>query len=347
MSLTPIGAAPIAATRIALVGCGLISEAHVRGYADHSGRAKVVTCFDIDEAKAKERAAQAGGADIAPSFESILEDPSIDAIDLCTPPHLHPEAVIAAAKAGKHVCCQKPLARTLAECEKMAEAHAQAGTVLYYAEFYRTMPAAVMARKLIEEGRIGALVGIQATYAHWQGGAYLGTPWRYDPKVAGGGVLLDGGIHTVDLLRVVGGDVDSVSCFTRRVRPELGGEDTSVVNIRFAGGHFGTMISTQAAGTWYSGPQCAIFGTEGILTIGGPFGPLALHRDDLPDRIEVLQNDRPDLFSAMLAHFLDAVDGQPNISPAREGIEDLRVVLAAYRSAELGREVHVAEIQAQ
>lgn len=330
--------------RIALVGCGLISEAHVRGYASHADRARMVTCCDVDLGKAEARAAQAGTARVTTSFQEVLEDPAVDAIDLCTPPHLHPDAVIAAARAGKHICCQKPLARTLGECEAMDEAAQAAGVVLYYAELYRTMPAAVMARDVIATGRIGELVGLQATYAHWQGGAYLGTAWRYDPKVSGGGQLLDGGIHTLDLLRLVGGEVEAVSCFTRRVRPELGGEDTAVVNLRFEGGHFGTMMSTQAAGTHFPGPMCSAFGTEGILTIAGPFGALALHQDGLPGRREVLLEERADLFAVMLGCFLDAIEGAPSPSPARLGWEDLRLVLAAYRSAETGREVRVYEI---
>src|SRR5206468_2442484 len=118
---------------------------------------------------------------------------------------------------------------------------------------------------------------------------YLNTAWRYDPRITGGGQLLDGGIHYVDLMLHIGGPAAAVTCFTTRFRPELGGEDTAVVNVRYArGGHLGTLYSSQAAGIWYSGASFVVFGTEGVLTIGGPHGALALHRPDLPNYRETL-----------------------------------------------------------
>jgi UDP-N-acetyl-2-amino-2-deoxyglucuronate dehydrogenase len=225
----------------------------------------------------------------------------------------------------------------------MIAAARQAGVVLYYGESNRTLPAAAGAKRAIEEGRIGRLIGLQATYAHWQGGRYLSTAWRYDPKITGGGQLLDGGIHFVDLMLHVGGAVAAVSCFTTRFRPELGGEDTAVVNMRFEGGHLGVLFSSQAAGIWFPGSTLVAFGTEGVLTLGGPFGALALHRPDLPGQRETLLQDGGDSFVEMIGRYLDTVlDSAPNPSPGEVGRENLQVVLAAYESARLGREVALA-----
>jgi predicted dehydrogenase len=142
----------------------------------------------------------------------------------------------------------------------------------------------------------------------------------------------------------VGGPIASVTCFTTRFRPELGGEDTSVVNARFAVGHLGALFSSQAAGMWFPGAHFAAFGTEGVLTIGGPHGALALHRPDLPGRREVLLEHREDPFAAMIGRYLDTVlDGAPNPSPGAVGRENLEVVLAAYESARSGREVRLDE----
>jgi len=267
----------------------------------------------------------------------------VDAVDICTPPHLHPEAAIAAAKAGKHVSCQKPLARTLAECDAMIEAAHEAGVVLYHAEFNRTHPANIRAAELVRSGRIGRIIAIQATFAYWQGGELLSTTWRYDPKIAGGGQLLDSGIHSIDLLRGIGGEVKSVSCMTTRFREELGGEDTSVVNLRFEEGHLGALLSTQACGMWSPAPRLIVYGMEGILTMGGPHA-LAIHRHDLPDRIEVLESERQNWMKPMIGGFLDAaIDGKPNPSPGEEGRANLAVVLAAYESERQGREIELAD----
>jgi predicted dehydrogenase len=332
--------------RVALVGCGIISEAHIRAYQAHANRARITLCCDLDPEKAAQRAALAGGARTATTLDDVLGDPEIDAVEICTPHPLHHEAAIAAARAGKHVLCQKPLAKTMEECDAMIRAAREGGVVLFYGEANRTQPAARLARRAIEEGRIGRLIGVQATYAHWQGGQYLSTAWRYDPRITGGGQLLDGGIHYVDLMLHIGGPIRSVTCWTTRFRPELGGEDTAVLNARFEGGHLGALFSSQAAGIWYPGPGFTAFGTEGILMVGGPHGALTLHRPDLPNRREVLLERNPDSFAAMIGCYLDTVlEGAPNPSPGEVGRENLRVVLAAYRSAELGREVVLDEME--
>jgi predicted dehydrogenase len=138
--------------RIALVGCGIISESHILAYRQHADRARITVCCDIDAAKAQQRAALVGEARAVTSFEAVLADPEVDAVEICTPHHLHTDAVIAAARAGKHILCQKPLAKTIGECDAMIAAAREAGVVLFYGEIMRTMPAAVMAREAIAAG---------------------------------------------------------------------------------------------------------------------------------------------------------------------------------------------------
>jgi predicted dehydrogenase len=335
--------------RVALVGCGLISEAHIRAYEHYPERARITICCDLDLEKATQRAQMIPGARAISSLETVLADPDVDAIEICTPHHLHADIAIAAARAGKHILCQKPLAKTLAECDAMIAAAREAGVVLYYGETNRTMPAAQALRQALDAGQIGQLTGVQATYAHWQGGKYLSTAWRYDPRISGGGQLLDGGIHYIDLMLHLGGPIQSVSCFATRFRPELGGEDTAVVNARFEGGQLGTLFSSQATGVWFPGASFVAFGTEGVLAIGGMFGApqtaLSLHRADLPGQRAVLIEAHENAFAVMIGRYLDTVlDGVANPSPGQIGRENLRVVLAAYESARLGREVRLDEV---
>ena len=327
---------------VALIGCGIISEDHIRAYREHADRARIVVCCDIDREKAAARAALVGDARVVTRFEEVLADPDVQAVEICTPHHLHPEAVIAAARAGKHILCQKPLARTLEDCDAMIAAAEFAGVTLFYGEMNRTLPAAVLAKQVIAEGRIGTLIGVQARAAHWQGGVYMTTAWRYNPAITGGGQLLDGGIHAIDLMLQIGGPIKAVSCYATRFRPELGGEDTAVVNARFAGGHLGTLFASQAAGIWVPDAHFVAFGTEGALTLGGPLGALTLHRPDLPDRKQVLLERNGDPFAVMVSRYLDTVlNSSPNVSPGAVGRENLAVVLAAYESAEQGREVEI------
>ena len=330
---------------VALLGCGLISEDHIRAYQKHADRARITVCCDIDPERAAQRAALVGEARAVTDYAEVLDDPTIDAVEICTPHHLHTEAVIAAARAGKHILCQKPLAKTLTECDAMIAAASDANVTFFYGETNLTLPAAVEAEQAIAAGRIGKLVGVQATFAFWQGGKYLSTAWRYDPSIAGGGQLLDSGIHSIALMLKLGGPIESVACLTTRFREELGGEDTAALSVRFEGGHLGTLFSSHAAGTWVPQPGLTVFGTEGALTLGGPLGALVLHRPDLPDRREVLLEHRWDSFDVMIGRYLDTVlDGTPNPAPGETGRENLRVVLAAYEAARLGREVRLSEI---
>jgi predicted dehydrogenase len=332
--------------RVALVGCGIISEAHIRAYEKHKDRARITICCDVDEEKARQRADLIGDARVVTDYQAVLDDPEIDAVELCTPHHLHAAATIAAARAGKHIMCQKPLTNTLEECDAMIAAAREANVVLYYGEMNRTTPAAVAARQAVEAGHIGQVVGVQATYSHWQGGDILSTDWRYTPQLAGGGQLIDGGIHWIDLMLHIGGPIESVHCFTTQFRPELGGEDTATLSVRYRNGHLGTLFSSHAAAVWLPQANFVVFGTEGVLTMGGPKSALTLHRKGLQNDPEVLLAERGDSFAVMTGHYLDTVlAGKPNPSPGEVGRENLQVVLAAYEAARLNRGVALDEVE--
>lgn len=324
--------------RVAIVGCGLISKQHIPAYLQNADRARITVCCDPVRERAEEAAALAGGAKVVTDYREVLEDPEVDSIDLLTPHAHHVDGVIEAAKAGKHILCQKPLARTLDECDRMIAAAQDAGVTLFYGEMNRTSEPVVAAKRAIDEGRIGTLVGLHAMYTHWQGGDYLKTAWRYDPEEAGGGQLLDGGIHLLDVLLHLGGKVTGVMCHTARFRPELGGEDTATLSLRYQGGHLGTLFSTHSSGSWSPDAYCTVIGTEGVLTLGGSHGPLALHRRGQPK--ELLLEKPIESFQRMIAAYLDTVvDGKPSASPAEVGREDLQVVSAAYESARTAKEV--------
>lgn len=326
--------------RVAIVGCGLISKQHIPAYLENADRARIVVCCDPVRERAEEAAAAVGGARVVTDYREVLDDPEVDSIDLLTPHAHHADGVIEAAKAGKHILCQKPLARTLEECDRMIAAAREAGVTLFYGEMNRTAEAVVAAKRAIDEGRIGTMVGLQAIYTHWQGGDYLKTAWRYDPEEAGGGQLLDGGIHLLDVLLHLGGRVEGVMCHIARFRPELGGEDTATLSLRFEGGHLGTLFTTHSSGSWSPEAYCTVIGNEGLLTLGGSHGPVALHRRGQPK--EVLLTNPRESFNRMIGAYLDTVvDGKPSAAPAEVGREDLRVVLAAYESAKTRAEVRL------
>ncbi|YCH09125.1 Gfo/Idh/MocA family protein [Arthrobacter sp. alpha11c] len=146
------------------------------------------------------------------SWQEIVEDPTIDVVDIATPNHLHAEIAIAAAKAGKHVICEKPLAPTADEARLMLDAVERAGVVNAVAFNYRRTPAVVLARKYIENGEIGDILNFRGTYLQdWSADPNSPLSWRFQKKIAGSGAIGDIGSHVVDLARYLVGEIAEVN----------------------------------------------------------------------------------------------------------------------------------------
>jgi len=183
---------------IALVGATgkVAAPAHLNGLAGVA-KANLYGVCDIDSDRVA-KLAEATSAKAFTSFEDVLADPNIDAIDLVTPPFVHAEQTIAAARAGKHVYCEKPMAHSLADADAMVTAHQEAGTTLMIGESYVFHEPIVVARKAIENGDIGVVLHVRETKGPWlmriEEASRLGgrsheanVPWRLDPELSGGG----------------------------------------------------------------------------------------------------------------------------------------------------------------
>ncbi len=340
-------------TRIALIGCGIISEAHLRGIAASGDRCELAAACDTDQSKAETAAAtwrelrpEAPLPAVTADYADLLADPRIDAVDLCLPHHLHRRMAIAAAEAGKHVLCEKPLALTPEDCDAMAEAAEKAGKVLMHGENLRTAANAVTAANLVKSGRVGTVVGVQATYAHWQN-LELNYGWRTEADKSGGGHLIDGAIHYVDMIRHICGDVSHVHAMTATFRPELGAavEDTAVLNFRFAAGHLGQMFACHASRGRGGSSILTVFGTEGCLTLDAYHAeaPVLLFAHGGEREAFAVSNSWSQSFALEIAHFLDVIqNGVPLQSTPADARENLKVILAAYESARTGQEIEIA-----
>lgn len=340
-------------TRIALVGCGIISESHLRGMAANRPRCELVAVCDTDKQKAQ--AAAEFWLKICPDtmlipavttdYAGLLSAARIDALDLCLPHHLHRDMTIAALRAGKHVLCEKPLALTPEDCDLMAETAAEAKRVLMHGENMRTSPNAVTAANLVHSGRVGTVVGVQAAYAHWQSLA-LNYGWRTEADKSGGGHLIDGAIHFVDVIRHVCGDISHVHAMTATFRPELGAsvEDTAVLNFRFAAGHLGQMFACHASRGRGGSSLLTVFGTGGCLTMDAykADAPVLLFPQTGGVEAFSVSNSWSNSFVTEITHFLDVIQNDaPLLATPADARENLKVILAAYESARTGQEVAI------
>ena len=222
---------------IAMIGGGFMGKAHAAAYAampmffwPAPGIPVRKVLVDLNAEQAEQGRQRFGFEEASTDWRSVIERPDIDVVDIVTPNDSHAEIAIAAAKAGKHVICEKPLARTVAEAKAMLDA-VQAAKVIHMVAFnYRRTPAVALARKYIAEGRIGKILNFRGTYLQdWSADPNSPLSWRFSKKIAGSGTLGDIGTHVVDMARYLVGEIQAVNAMTKtyiRTRPlQAGGVD--------------------------------------------------------------------------------------------------------------------------
>ncbi|SHE59839.1 Gfo/Idh/MocA family protein [Alkalibacter saccharofermentans] len=203
---------------VGLIGAGFMAKAHSIAYAAMPMffwpapgiPVKKIIC-DLTEEGAKDAAARFGFENYTTKWQEIINDPDIDIIDIATPNDSHAEIAIAAAEAGKHIFCEKPIARTKLEAEAMLKAAKLSGVVNMLAFNYRRTPAITLAKKFIDEGAIGNILTFRGTYLQdWSADPNVPLSWRFQKSIAGTGALGDIGTHVIDIARYLVGDIDEV-----------------------------------------------------------------------------------------------------------------------------------------
>jgi predicted dehydrogenase len=360
--------------RFALIGCGRIAPKHVQALADLPAARLVAVCDIVsercDEVIKKYQGSRTAQSDqSAQSIQSaqsnlgsrirsyadyheILACDDVDAVSIATPSGNHAEIGIAAAKAGKHVLVEKPMAMTLPQADALIEACRAAGVKLGVIHQNRFNTAVKTLREALEAGRFGKLTHGQAT-VRWNRNDeyYRQAPWR-GTRDQDGGVLMNQSIHNIDLLQWMLGPVDSVFGFTCTALRSIEMEDVAGAVLRFRNGAIGVI---EAAGTIYPTnieETLNIFGAEGSVIIGG----IAVNRietwefpdsEDEKKRIFAAQEaDPPSVYGyghrELIADFIQAVhdDRTPAIN-GEEGRKALEIILAVYRCQETGAPVRL------
>ncbi len=203
---------------VGLIGAGFMAKAHSMAYASMPmffwpapGLPLKKAIADLTEESAQEAALRFGFETHVSDWRKIVEDPEIDIVDICTPNDSHMEIAVAAAQAGKHIFCEKPIARTSEEAKRMLDAVKKAKVKNMLAFNYRRTPAVALARKYIEEGKIGKILNFRGTYLQdWSADPNSPLSWRFQKKIAGSGTLGDIGTHIIDIARYLGGEMEEV-----------------------------------------------------------------------------------------------------------------------------------------
>ena len=222
---------------VAMIGGGFMGKAHAMAYAAMPmffwpapaiPHRKVVV--DVTDVLAEEARQRFGFDEASSDWMATISRDDIDVVDICTPNNVHAEIAIAAAKAGKHIICEKPLARTLEEARAMTKAVKEAGVTNMVAFNYRRTPAVALAKRFIDEGRIGKILNFRGTYLQdWSADPDGPLSWRFQKKIAGSGAIGDIGAHVVDMAHYLVGNISEVNAITKtyiKERPiQTGGVD--------------------------------------------------------------------------------------------------------------------------
>jgi predicted dehydrogenase len=231
---------------VAMIGGGFMGKAHSLAYvgmpmffwpAPAIVHRKILV--DITDELAKDAAARYGFESYSSDWRRAVEDPEIDIIDIVTPNDSHAEIAIAAAKAGKHIISEKPLARTAEEAKLMLDAVNEAGVKHMVAFNYRRTPAVALAKKYIEEGAIGKILNFRGTYLQdWSADPNSPLSWRFRKDIAGSGAVGDIGTHVIDFARYLVGEITEVMGVTNtwiKERPTQSGSTDKLGTVKLGG----------------------------------------------------------------------------------------------------------------
>jgi len=241
---------------VAIIGVGFMGKAHSNAWRQstkffHPGVKPVLKlACDPDNNCAHDFADNWGWEECETDWRKVVERPDIDVIDIVTPTFLHQEIAMAAAKNGKHIFCEKPIALSYKAAKEMFEAAEKAGVVHYLNHNYRRTPAVAFARQLIEQGRIGQIYHWRGTYLQdWIMDPNFTLTWHLQKKFAGAGPHFDLNSHSVDLARFLVGDVEAVTALMKTFVTErpLPGKDSGTFKAGSASAGRGQVTVDDAA----------------------------------------------------------------------------------------------------
>ncbi|HCI79451.1 MAG TPA: gfo/Idh/MocA family oxidoreductase [Ktedonobacter sp.] len=347
--------------RFGIIGGGVIGPTHAEAIAAQPD-ATLVAVADIIPGKAKELTDRYGGTPYD-DVQAMLDNEQLDVVTICTPSGLHGTLACQAMRSGRHVIVEKPMEITHEAIQEMLRTQQEQHVKLAVISQHRFDPATMQVKKMVDERVFGRVVLGNAVVPWWRSQAYYDSgAWRGTWELDGGGVLMNQGIHTVDLLQWLMGSVKSLYAYTDTLVHRMQTEDVAVATLRFANGALGTIVATTGA---YPGlaTRIEILGDKGSAVIEddklshlhlardeqeavGPYGGGAKTQTaSHPGTAQSTTASNPGAVNAQshIVQFADMIraiheDGTPLVdgNAARIPVE---IILGIYESARTGKEV--------
>ena len=332
--------------KVGLIGLGRLGRVYARDLSSRLAETELTAVADTNAALASDIAAEFEVSRSYGNPEELCADRNVDAVVIVSPTHTHRDVVIAAMNARKPTFCEKPLALSLAECRAMENAVTTSGAFFQMGFMRRFDPGYAAAKKQIDEGRVGRPVVFKSTSRD---------PYRpsleYANPASSGGILVDMGIHDFDLARWFMGDVKSVSAIGGVLAyPEMasvGDIDNAIATLVFADGRLGVIDLTRN-GVYGYDITTELLGTEGTVRVGylRETPVLMMTKNNVAhDTVPYFMERFERAYTLQLQNFAQNVlhDRQPPIT-IRDGVEALRVALAATKAYKSGQSVAVDSV---
>src|SRR5262245_41692409 len=339
---TAIHAGQSATVRAAIIGMGIWGQNLVASVQGKSDAVRFVAGATRTPARAEDFGRR-HGIPLRDSFAAVLADSSIDAVVLATPHSMHAEQIVAAARAGKHVFVEKPLGLTLEESAAAVRACAEHKVTLAVGYNWRFQPALQEIARMLVDGRLGRLLHMEGNFCGPSVYRFGREHWRQDRGEGPGGGMTGRGVHVVDAMLYLAGEIDTVHAQSFRLAQEFGLDDTTSMLFRFKGGatgYLGTVIAT--AETW----RLQVFGSRGWAEVGDVehlttwqlktcfFDPANITVKQKPQRTTF---DDTSTERAELEHFARAVQaGRALAVPGGHELHNVAVLEAIVESARTG-----------
>lgn len=328
---------------IAVVGCSTMGKLHAKGIIAADGAELYAICDNAKE-QLDAAASELGAQRCVSDWRELVSDPTLDAVVIVTPDKLHLEMTEAFLRAGKDVLCEKPMALTVAECEKMMLAERESGSRLMIGQVCRCTPGFIAAKRLIDEGRIGELVFVESEYAHNYDHARGYADWRVTPERHG---FIGGGCHAVDLLRWIAGDPTEVYAHANhKIMLDWPTDDTVIAIYKFPNGVSGKVFSSIGAKRNYT-MRSVFYGTRGTVICDNTSPTITLFEEDEHGggytegkQIPVEINNHN--VTAEIDLFVNALtSGAPMPVSSIEGASTVAVCCATVESTKIGAPVKI------
>src|SRR5919197_5176731 len=317
---------------------------------------ELVSVYSRDQGRADEFAKKHGARAAYSKLGDLLADSRVDGVFVCSPNALHAEHVIQAAKAGKHVLCEKPMSTTVADAVRMVQACRRASVTLGVAFNLRQHPAYIRARELVAAGVLGRVVLAQAQWAFGVRGRDGSPPrteltqWWDTPELIGGASTMMGtGVHSVDLLRfVIGAEVDEITAVTDGQTAARPLEQLACLTLRFANGTLGQVVASRLLPD--SRNDFRVYGINGLIAGHHSMweartGRFEITSDTVNERLEYPEELLPNYIAEVEDFQREVATGGQPAATGLDGLRAVEVTLAMIESARTRRRVKMERVE--